>query len=184
MNKIYPHAKEESWWDGPERFKFINRCEVSRIQTETLMRTIKVLLGDNGIDVGGPTFGHILKSLNIIKGDGVDIIANGAKLPYDDESLDYIFSYHTLEHIPNTEQVLKEWLRVVKRGGYVIIVIPDKRYHLHDPNNTKLGEWAPEEKTPEELYGIIEKLNADILSFNTRNNNFDFEFLIKKEIIV
>ena len=181
MNEIYQHARDVSWWDGPERFKFINRCEVSMIQTEVLVRTIKVLLGDNGIDVGGPTAGHVLKSANIIECDGVDKIADGAALPYEDESFDYVFSSHTLEHISGTEHVLKEWLRVVKEGGYVIIVMPDKRFHLHDPDNKKPGEWAPEEKNPEQLYEIIKRLDVDILSFNTRNNNFDFDAILRKK---
>lgn len=180
MSKIWEHAKDESWWDGPERFKFINRCEVSMIQTEVLVRTIKLLLGDNGIDVGGPTAGHIIRSVNIVECHGVDKVADGAKLPYEDESLDYVFSSHTLEHILGTEEVLKEWLRVVKKGGYVIIVMPDKRFHLHDPENKKLGEWAPEEKSPEQLYEIIKKFNVDILSFNARKNNFDFDVILRK----
>ena len=153
---IYLHAKEESWWDGPERFKGINRNEVSMIQTESLIWFIKVFLGNNGIDVGGPTVcgGNLrnrIKSINIIDSEGVDIIANGDNLPFEDESLDYVFSSHTLEHIENTENVLKEWLRAVKKGGFIILVMPDKRFHLHDPNDKRLGAWAPEEKPQKNL---------------------------------
>lgn len=179
-NKIWPHAKEESWWDGPERFKFINRAEVSMIQTETLVRTITTLLGINGIDAGGPTGGHLIQSVNIDNNSGADRIADASALPYADGCLDYVFSSHTLEHIPNTQQVLKEWLRIIKPCGYIIIVMPDRRLHLHDPTCKRLGEWAPSEMTPDELLEIVDKLDVDVLSFNTRNNNFDFEMILRK----
>jgi len=65
------------------------------------------------------------------------------------------------------------------------IVMPDKRFHLHDPNVTKDGEAAYSEMEPQELLDIVKTLpNIEILLFNGFENNFDFEFLIKKESII
>jgi predicted SAM-dependent methyltransferase len=42
-----------------------------------------------------------------------------------DESLDYVFSSHLLEDFEDWRPVLNEWLRVIKHGGYLVILIPD-----------------------------------------------------------
>jgi SAM-dependent methyltransferase len=39
---------------------------------------------------------------------------------------DYCFSSHCLEHIANPLKAIKEYLRIVKVGGYLIIVVPEK----------------------------------------------------------
>ena len=43
-----------------------------------------------------------------------------------DESYDFCLSSHSLEHIANPLKAVKEWLRVIKTGGYVIIIVPEK----------------------------------------------------------
>jgi predicted SAM-dependent methyltransferase len=43
-----------------------------------------------------------------------------------DGALDYVFSSHLLEDFPDTEAVLKEWLRVLKPGGKLVIGCPDE----------------------------------------------------------
>lgn len=49
-----------------------------------------------------------------------------------DGCLDYIYSSHLLEDFEDTEAVLKEWLRVLKTGGLLIIFCPDEQvYRRH-----------------------------------------------------
>jgi SAM-dependent methyltransferase len=43
-----------------------------------------------------------------------------------DGVLDYVYSSHLLEDFPNTQEVLREWLRVLKPGGKLILVQPDE----------------------------------------------------------
>uniref|UniRef100_A0A915EMU7 Methyltransferase type 11 domain-containing protein n=1 Tax=Ditylenchus dipsaci TaxID=166011 RepID=A0A915EMU7_9BILA len=56
----------------------------------------------------------------------VDIIASGDKLPFPNCSQDYVLSSHVIEHFYDPIKTIKEWLRVVKPGGYVFIVVPHK----------------------------------------------------------
>jgi SAM-dependent methyltransferase len=56
----------------------------------------------------------------------VDIIAPGDNLPVPDESQDFIISSHVLEHFPDPIKALKEWYRVIKKGGYIFIIVPHK----------------------------------------------------------
>jgi len=49
-----------------------------------------------------------------------------------DGVLDYVYSSHLLEDFPDTEHVLREWLRVLKPGGNLIIFCPDEQvYRTH-----------------------------------------------------
>jgi len=65
------------------------------------------------------------------------------KLPFEDDSVDLIFSYHTLEHVPDYLFVLSEIHRVLKHGGCFLVGLPYvtlteyhlvNPYHLHDFN--------------------------------------------------
>lgn len=43
-----------------------------------------------------------------------------------DNSFDFLHSSHCLEHLHDPERGLKNWIRIVKSGGYLIITIPDE----------------------------------------------------------
>lgn len=55
---------------------------------------------------------------------GVDVVAPGDDLPFDDDSHDFVFSSHVVEHFPDPIRALLEWQRVARR--YVICVVPHK----------------------------------------------------------
>lgn len=42
------------------------------------------------------------------------------------DCLDFVYSSHLLEDYPDWEPVLREWLRVLKPGGRLIVLIPDR----------------------------------------------------------
>jgi len=44
----------------------------------------------------------------------------------EDESFDYIYSSHTLEHVIDAGESLKNWWRVLKPGGYLLLYIPHR----------------------------------------------------------
>ncbi|MCK5282779.1 MAG: methyltransferase domain-containing protein [Nanoarchaeota archaeon] len=43
---------------------------------------------------------------------------------FKDESIEEIKSEHFLEHTPNAEEIMKEWHRILKKGGSVKIKLP------------------------------------------------------------
>jgi predicted SAM-dependent methyltransferase len=58
-----------------------------------------------------------------------DILDDGATLStVADRSFDYLVAAHVLEHIDNPISALKNWTRVVKKGGHLLIVVPDMRF--------------------------------------------------------
>ena len=42
------------------------------------------------------------------------------------EVYDFVFASHSLEHIANPLKAIKEWLRIIKKDGYIIIIVPEK----------------------------------------------------------
>ncbi|MBT8254011.1 MAG: class I SAM-dependent methyltransferase [Flavobacteriaceae bacterium] len=65
------------------------------------------------------------------------------KLPFETSSVDLVFTYHTLEHIPNYLFALSEIHRVLRPGGILLVGVPYvsltkynlvNPYHLHNFN--------------------------------------------------
>lgn len=92
-------------------------------------------------------------NMDYIETPAVDLIGDVRQLPYADESVEIIESYHVLEHFPvclhaNVSKdygekyealvdVLKEWRRVLRKNGQLIIEVPDidkvfEEYQLAD----------------------------------------------------
>jgi ubiquinone/menaquinone biosynthesis C-methylase UbiE len=56
-----------------------------------------------------------------------DVIADVSKpLPFKDGEFDALIARHIFEHIQNPITTLREWKRVVKPGGRLLIVVPDQ----------------------------------------------------------
>jgi len=55
--------------------------------------------------------------------EGVRLLQmSGAELKFENESFDFVFSYDTFEHFAEPEHVLREAIRVVRKGGYIYLV--------------------------------------------------------------
>jgi SAM-dependent methyltransferase len=49
---------------------------------------------------------------------------DGLHLPFNDGSVDTVYSSHCLEHMINPSDVICEWYRVLKIGGFMVIAVP------------------------------------------------------------
>jgi SAM-dependent methyltransferase len=189
-----PHTLDDSWWDGAERFEYVNRNIISKIQNEDLFKFTKLFspisrgLHMGGTRKSGKRSNWFLEKeplsilLNLNYETSPDICARAEHLPFKDETFGYIVSFHVIEHIKgDLLNTFKEWLRVLVPNGIISASLPSKKYFSHNPDNKKDGEYACNEMYPEDLLNIFEKLNVDILLFNSRENNFDFDFLVRKK---
>jgi len=82
---------------------------------------MKLNLGSNNIRIPGYT------NVDLVAHENVDIVANAISLPQEDNSVDEILSSHLIEHFHFHDglKALKEWFRVLKPGGKLIIECPD-----------------------------------------------------------
>jgi len=46
---------------------------------------------------------------------------------FNDGVLDFVYSSHLLEDFEDTAEVMKEWLRVLRYGGYLVLYLPDEQ---------------------------------------------------------
>ena len=68
------------------------------------------------------------------KTGATDLVCDIRNLPYNDNSVDLIETYHIIEHLPRRElpKALREWRRVLIPGGKLIIECPDFDKNLQD----------------------------------------------------
>lgn len=69
------------------------------------------------------------------------IIADGTNLPFPDDKFDLVYSFDVIEHIKKDRLFIKDNLRVVKKGGILIIVTPNKN-RLVNKIKSLLGKGA------------------------------------------
>lgn len=58
------------------------------------------------------------------------VVIGGAKLPFDDEVFDVIFSRYVLEHVTDPPEFLNEVYRVLKGGGSFLFLTPNKWHYV------------------------------------------------------
>jgi SAM-dependent methyltransferase len=127
-----------------------------------------LLDGKRGIEIGGSAHNPFgLKTLNIDYTDDlstgfkqeeinmcgtytkVDWPAPGDDLPFKDNMVDFVISSHVIEHFYDPVKTIKEWLRVVKPGGYVYIIAPHKERTFDAPRpRTPLSEIVERHERP------------------------------------
>lgn len=131
-------------------------CGFSKIRTEAI-----------GIDLYSPT---------------ADMNADARNLEcYPSGHFNYVFSSHLLEEIENTEATLREWLRILKPGGNLVLYQADrdKYYPFGDPRCNKAHRHHFKK---EELWAILEKIDGVKLlhSQDPVGNEWSFELVAQK----
>jgi SAM-dependent methyltransferase len=62
-----------------------------------------------------------------------DYYGHACFLPFRDNSLDYVVNSHVLEHVANPIAAFAEWYRVLRPGGIIYMVVPDRRFTFDRP---------------------------------------------------
>ena len=56
----------------------------------------------------------------------IDISADASSLPVPDDSTDFVIHSHVWEHLSDSLDALEEWVRVVRNGGYIFVIVPKR----------------------------------------------------------
>jgi|SRR5579859_175502 len=168
---------------------------------------------------------HRLKPL--MKGRGIDIgcgpcPVQGAE-PWDREqgdaqymtgvpdlSYDWVFSAHCLEHMKDPHTAIQNWWRLVKVGGYLIVLVPDEDLyeqsvwpskfnsdHKRTFTCSKYRSWSPVSVNVADLLRFLP--GHHLISLTLEDSGYDYEhtgrdqtvdgaeaavqFIVKKEAI-
>lgn len=152
--------------------------EASKIRWELVEYT-----NGRGLDLGCGKFKAFPHFIGVDNGhhwgtDGIDFPVESCEdlSMFSDKSMDFVFSSHLLEHIVDTKKTLKEWYRVVKNDGYLILYLPHKELY---PNVGKEGA-NPDHKhdfMPEDIIKIMHDIGGwDLVRNETRNEEREYSF--------
>jgi len=155
----------------------------------------------NGVDVGcgwrkmgGPVLGIDVvpwaEMTNADRNDPhlsqADWCLDSRELPIKDNSMDFVFGHHVLEHIGKTDKTdadtlkaLAEWVRILKPGGYLVLVTPDIN-HCISPVAKRKGLIIPHGLQPEEVRKLLDKLPVEVVRFNQFKEKETFELVVCK----
>lgn len=107
-----------------------------------------------------------------------DVMCNAEKLDvFGSQSMDWVYSSHTLEHIEDYASALKEWWRVIKVGGLLVLYLPDEDEY------PKVGEDGanPDHKWNVNRARIVEAMERlggwDLIDFQKRNADEEYSLL-------
>lgn len=153
---------------------------------------------------------------DILKGNGIDIgcgpdllvIESGTIMPWDkeqgdaqvlatvpDNSLDFAYSSHCLEHMRDVPESLKNWARVVRPGGYIYVAVPDYFFyekgmwpshfnmdHKHSWSETitraqvgRSNHW----NLALDLFPLAKELGLEVVKFKTIIANADYNNFVQ-----
>jgi SAM-dependent methyltransferase len=117
------------------------------------------------LTVGGNSRAIQRTALRFCQGHGLDVGASywplPGSMPIDNElgpglenaiedvapgSQDYVFSSHCLEHIPDWEAALDEWISKIRPGGVLFLYLPHpacKLWQKSNPQMANIHAWIP-----------------------------------------
>jgi len=110
-----------------------------------------------------------------------------------DNVFDYVFSSHLLEDFELEEMmdILVEWIRVIKIGGYLVLYLPDQQKYLAhcgkngtSPNeNHKILNFGCHFLATEVIPYFYEKTILNPLYYNDHCDEYSFEAVFRKGTI-
>tara|TARA_R110000868_G_scaffold157973_2_gene385607 strand:+ start:32 stop:1606 length:1575 start_codon:yes stop_codon:yes gene_type:complete len=136
-------------------------------ETKKIVWTVAPYLKGRGIDIGAGMFKVLPQAISVdncvdnmlfgfntrpdIKVESADNLSIFAS-----QSMDFVYSSHLLEHMVDPQKTLKEWWRLVKPKGVMVLYLPHEDLypkcgtpdanidHKHDLNEAKVIDWMKE----------------------------------------
>ena len=117
-------------------------------------------------------------------------LPGNAFLPwFTNESLDYVYSSHLLEDFPFTEEVLFEWIRVIKPLGFLCLLLPNEmryREYCLKMGQTRNIHHIHEDFSLEKIKNILSFHQMKIiqewekLTYEPELSNYNFAIIAQK----
>lgn len=169
------HIKEyEAWF---KKYPFVFKSEVTAIKK--LLPKVKSL---RGLEIG-PATGRFSKALGIKEGiepsekmremakkKGIFVVnALAEDLPYKSLQFDFVLMNFCISYFDNLPQAFKEALRVLKKGGCLIVGFIDK--------DSKIGEYYRDKKSSSIFYKDARFYSVSKIEKELKNAGFiDLQF--------
>lgn len=133
-------------------------------ESKKIVWEVAPYLRGRGLDVGAGTFKvlpHVISVDNCVDTQlfGIQLMPDVKVKSADDlaifasGSMDFVYSSHLLEHMNDPEKTLREWWRVLKPNGYLVLYLPHEDLypkigepganpdHKHNLDESKVTNW-------------------------------------------
>ncbi len=115
-------------------------CWLSRYLNKMGCSTISVDPSVKALEIGKRLFKEYSKGINFIE-EPEFILFEGYTIPVDDESVDRIVCFDAFHHVPNQEDILKEFLRILKPGGIVGFAEPGLNHSKSEDAQNEMKKY-------------------------------------------
>lgn len=89
----------------------------------------------------------------------VDVVGDASgKMPFPDGGWDYVYSSHALEDIADTPATLREWVRILRPGGHIVLQVPNPDHYKGVNLEHVHHGWRPQE-----LSLLVKKSGCEIV---------------------
>lgn len=108
-----------------------------------------------------------------------DLGYDGVRLGVGGGHFDYVFTSHVFEHLVDPIANLREWYRIVRVGGHIVIIVP--HMYLYEKKRERPSRWNEDHKwffTPGDLLTLVE-LALEPNSYRVvhlRDNDVGFDY--------
>jgi adenylyl-sulfate kinase len=150
---------------------YIESCDLNRkvgaeAQREYKKRVLngffsKYLKG-TGLDIGFCGYKEGKKPI-LSTAIGVDLDYpnyDGINLPFKTDSQDYVFSSHTLEHITDYKNALREWHRVLGNDCYMVITVPHQ--YAYEKKKELPSKWNGDHKRFYTVASLVKEIEESL----------------------
>ena len=161
-------------------------------ESKKIVWEVAPYLKGKGVDLGAGYFKILPQAISVDNGHHREMFGHNFKADLEmdcqdlklfaTESLDFVFSSHLLEHIPDYKKALKEWWRVLKVGGKLALYLPHKDFY---PNIGEPGS-NPDHKhdfLPADIITAMEdicsgQIKFDLMLNQDRNEGEEYSMLL------
>lgn len=135
----------------PEAGQVIGSIGCGQARTEAEL--VKAGRQVHGVDVS-------LKAVDVAKGrlTSARVISADDMMPFEENSLDGLILADVLEHLPLAWERLEQYVRMVKKGGWVVISVPNMRRIDILAKLVFTGDW------PEDSAGVFDKTHIQVMT--------------------
>lgn len=140
------------------------------------------------LDVGYAGYDNPEKKAALPNAIGIDLDFpgyDGSHLPFDDGTVDTVFSSHCLEHVLYDHAAIRDWMRVLKIGGFIVCIVPSQA--LYEKRRFLPSRFNADHKrmyTPASLAQAFEEA-LEVNSYRVRHlaeNDSGFNYALGPEI--
>lgn len=109
---------------------------------------------------------------------------------FNDNTFDYVYSSHLLEDFVDTEEVVKEWIRLLKSKGYLLLLLPDEqrcRAYFKNSSRPYNEHHKHEDFSLDKIKAILNSLEMKIIKefdkliYEPEQSDYNFAIIAQKK---